>query len=84
MLSSLVNSTYLTMGNCQSIFPAWLLIAFLFNILYQQDACKMAWMLLTEVYKLPTAQLFVTYFGGDSEHGLEPDLECRDIWLQLG
>jgi len=50
----------------------------------QKEACQMAWQLLTEVYRLPASQLFVTYFGGNEQLGLEPDLECRDIWMQIG
>ena len=28
--------------------------------------------------------MYVTYFGGCPESGLEPDLECKQIWLDLG
>lgn len=44
----------------------------------------MAWELLTQVYGIPEDRLWVSYFGGDSKTGLEPDLETRDIWLRLG
>lgn len=44
----------------------------------------MAWELMTKVYELPADRLYVTYFEGDPSLGLEPDLETRDIWLQLG
>jgi len=44
----------------------------------------MAWNLLTEVYGLPRSRLYVTYFEGCKELGLEPDLECRDIWVEIG
>lgn len=44
----------------------------------------MAWKLLTEVYKIPPERLYVTYFRGEPEHNLEADLECRDIWLNIG
>lgn len=39
---------------------------------------------MTTVYKLPIDQLYVTYFGGNTEAGLEPDSECRQFWLELG
>lgn len=39
---------------------------------------------MTVVYKLPPNQLYVTYFGGNENAGLEPDLECRQLWLDLG
>ena len=35
-------------------------------------------------YKIPKERLYVTYFGGEPSMGLEPDLECRDFWLDLG
>lgn len=44
----------------------------------------MAWELLTEVFKLPADQLYVTYFGGDVVAELEPDIECKNIWSSLG
>lgn len=50
----------------------------------QEEACSMAWELLTEVYKIPKDRLYVTYFGGDSSLGLNADEECRDVWLRLG
>lgn len=44
----------------------------------------MAWKLLTDVYGIPSQNLFVTYFGGDKELGLDPDEECREIWMHIG
>lgn len=44
----------------------------------------MAWDLLTNVYRLPQDQLYVTYFAGDEKLGLTADTESRDIWLSLG
>lgn len=44
----------------------------------------MAWELLTEVYKLPKERLYVTYFGGDAKTGLGPDLEAKQLWLDIG
>lgn len=44
----------------------------------------MTWQLLTQVYGLPAERLYVTYFAGNRDLGLEPDEECRNIWLQLG
>ncbi|XP_060045880.1 alanine--tRNA ligase, mitochondrial isoform X2 [Erinaceus europaeus] len=51
---------------------------------FKEEACSMAWELLTQVYGIPEDRLWVSYFGGDPKTGLEPDLECRDIWLSLG
>ncbi|EZA47311.1 Alanyl-tRNA synthetase, mitochondrial [Ooceraea biroi] len=50
----------------------------------KEDACSYAWNLLTNVYNIPKECLYVTYFGGNKELGLEPDLECKDVWLRLG
>lgn len=50
----------------------------------QEEACKYAWNLLTQVYGINKDLLYVTYFAGDEKLGLKPDLECKDIWLCLG
>lgn len=55
-----------------------------FGDYFKKEICTWAWELLTEVLKLPGDRLYVTYFGGDAASGLEPDLECKDIWLNLG
>ena len=44
----------------------------------------MAWKLLTEVYGLPKERIYITYFGGDENLGLGPDLEAKQLWLDLG
>ncbi|KAL9708167.1 hypothetical protein quinque_011685 [Culex quinquefasciatus] len=55
-----------------------------FGDYFKKEICTWAWELLTDRLKLPSDRLYVTYFGGHPESGLEPDLECRDIWLKLG
>lgn len=50
----------------------------------QQLACKMALELLTEEFGIAIDRLYVTYFGGDDAAGLEADLECKQIWMDLG
>lgn len=55
-----------------------------FGDYFKKEICTWAWELLTEVLKLPGDRLYVTYFGGDAVSGLEPDLECKDIWTKLG
>ncbi|CAG5021707.1 unnamed protein product [Parnassius apollo] len=55
-----------------------------FGDYFKKEICAWAWELLTVVYKLPADRLYVTYFGGDSASGLEPDLECKNIWLNIG
>ncbi|XP_003473879.2 alanine--tRNA ligase, mitochondrial isoform X1 [Cavia porcellus] len=51
---------------------------------FKEEACSMAWELLTQIYGIPKDRLWVSYFGGDPKAGLDPDLETRDIWLSLG
>ncbi|KAK9727725.1 DHHA1 domain [Popillia japonica] len=55
-----------------------------FGDYFKKEICAWAWELLTEVFKLPPERLYVTYFGGDEKQGLEPDSECKQIWLDLG
>lgn len=43
-----------------------------------------AWEFLTVNLKLSPDRLYITYFGGDEKSGLNPDNECKDIWLSLG
>ncbi|XP_050315762.1 alanine--tRNA ligase, mitochondrial isoform X2 [Anthonomus grandis grandis] len=55
-----------------------------FGEYFKEDACKMAWELLTQVYKIPPTKLYVTYFSGDDKLGLKSDLETKEIWKNLG
>lgn len=55
-----------------------------FGDYFKKEACEMAWKLLTEVYKIPPERLYVTFFKGNEAMGLEPDLECRETWRQIG
>ncbi|KAG7229786.1 hypothetical protein INR49_012435 [Caranx melampygus] len=55
-----------------------------FGDYFKQLACKMALELLTQEFGIPIERLYVTYFGGNEEAGLEPDLECKQIWIDLG
>lgn len=55
-----------------------------FGDYFKSQALAMAWELLTTVYGLPKDRLYVTYFEGDASQGLEPDLESKRIWLDLG
>lgn len=55
-----------------------------FGDYFKEDACRYAWNLLTERYSIQKEFLYVTYFAGDEELGLEPDMECKDIWLRIG
>ncbi|GBE81242.1 Alanine--tRNA ligase [Sparassis crispa] len=55
-----------------------------FGDYFKKEAIQYSWELLTEVYKLPKDQLYVTYFEGDAKNGLEPDEEARQYWLDQG
>ncbi|KAH9445936.1 hypothetical protein MJO29_012208 [Puccinia striiformis f. sp. tritici] len=55
-----------------------------FGDYFKKDAITMAWNLLTVVYGLPKDRLYVTYFEGDPGQGLEPDLESKQLWIDLG
>lgn len=55
-----------------------------FGDYFKTEACSYAWELLTQVYGLDPARLYVTYFGGDKSANLEPDLEAKQCWLDLG
>lgn len=54
-----------------------------FGDYFKREAINWAWELLTEVYRLPEANLYATYFGGDAALGLEPDEEAKEVWLEL-
>lgn len=51
-----------------------------FGDYFKKDAIRMAWDLLTNVYKIDPERLYATYFGG--EKGVEADLEAKEIWQQ--
>ncbi|NWS41279.1 SYAC protein, partial [Probosciger aterrimus] len=55
-----------------------------FGDYFKELACKLALDLLTKVFGIPVERLYVTYFGGNEAAGLQPDLECKQIWLDLG
>ncbi|CAL8070160.1 unnamed protein product [Orchesella dallaii] len=55
-----------------------------FGDYFKKEICEWAWEWLTKVMKIPGDRLYVTYFGGDEKAGLEPDLDCKEIWLKLG
>ncbi|NXJ85810.1 SYAC protein, partial [Trogon melanurus] len=55
-----------------------------FGDYFKELACKLALELLTKEFGIPAERLYVTYFGGNEAAGLQPDLECKQIWLNLG
>ncbi|XP_062997249.1 alanine--tRNA ligase, cytoplasmic [Elgaria multicarinata webbii] len=55
-----------------------------FGDYFKELACKFALDLLTREFGIPIERLYVTYFGGNEAAGLQPDLDCKQIWLDLG
>lgn len=55
-----------------------------FGDYYKKEVCCWAWEFLTERLGLDKDRLYVTYFGGNPDGGLEPDNECKEIWMNLG
>ncbi|GDX52324.1 alanine--tRNA ligase [Bacteroidota bacterium] len=54
-----------------------------FGDYFKKEAIEWAWELLTEVYKIPKEQLYVTIFEGDAKEKLEKDNESYTIWSNL-
>lgn len=55
-----------------------------FGDYFKKEACSMAIDLLKGPYQMDPSRLYVTYFKGDPELGLEADLETLEIWRSLG
>jgi alanyl-tRNA synthetase len=53
-----------------------------FGDYFKAEAIDWAWELLVDVFKLDPARLHATYFEGDKEEGLKPDIEARELWLK--
>ncbi|MGB4773838.1 MAG: alanine--tRNA ligase [Daejeonella sp.] len=53
-----------------------------FGDYFKEEAIAWSWELLTEVYKIPKDQLYVTVFGGDEKEGLPKDEEAYNFWKQ--
>lgn len=55
-----------------------------FGDYFKEEAIQLSWQLLTKVYGLQPDRLYVTYFEGKADAGLDPDTEARDFWLAQG
>jgi alanyl-tRNA synthetase len=53
-----------------------------FGDYFKKEAIDWSWELLTEVYKIPKDQLYVTVFEGDEKEGLARDEEAISYWQQ--
>ncbi len=54
-----------------------------FGDYFKEDAISWAWELLTEVYKIPKDQLYVTVFEGDTKDNVPKDEESFAIWKRF-
>lgn len=55
-----------------------------FGDYFKKEAIQYSWELLTKVYGLDPARLYVTYFEGNPAMNLEPDLEAKELWRSVG
>lgn len=53
-----------------------------FGDYFKKEAIAWAWELLTEVYKIPKENLYVTVFEGDASENLERDDEAYNFWKE--
>jgi alanyl-tRNA synthetase len=53
-----------------------------FGDYFKKETINWSWELLTEVYKIPKEQLYITVFEGDEKDGLPPDTEALELWKQ--
>ncbi|MCK8141978.1 alanine--tRNA ligase [Flavobacterium sp. I-SCBP12n] len=54
-----------------------------FGDYFKKEAINWAWQLLTEVYKIPKENLYVSVFEGNAEENVPFDQEAWDIWKEL-
>jgi alanyl-tRNA synthetase len=54
-----------------------------FGDYFKKEAINWAWQLLTEVYKIPKENLYVSVFEGSKEDNVPFDQEAWDIWKGL-
>uniref|UniRef100_A0AC34GLS9 Alanine--tRNA ligase n=1 Tax=Panagrolaimus sp. ES5 TaxID=591445 RepID=A0AC34GLS9_9BILA len=55
-----------------------------FGDYFKKEVCQWAWEFLTQELRIDKDRLYVSYFGGDKASGLAEDLECKQIWMNLG
>ncbi|MBU1012212.1 MAG: alanine--tRNA ligase [Bacteroidetes bacterium] len=54
-----------------------------FGDYFKKEAIAWAWELLTEVYKIPAENLYITVFGGDDKDKLTQDDEALNFWKEI-
>ncbi|TKA82875.1 Alanine--tRNA ligase [Friedmanniomyces simplex] len=55
-----------------------------FGDYFKKEAIGFSWELLTKVFGLDPDRLYVTYFEGKADVGLEPDSEAKEYWKAVG
>ncbi|XWV25909.1 alanyl-tRNA synthetase [Tupanvirus soda lake] len=50
---------------------------------FKSGAINLAWDLLINVYGLDKSKIYVTYFEGNTNIGLGPDIETKNIWMEF-
>ncbi|MCC6283827.1 MAG: alanine--tRNA ligase [Phycisphaerales bacterium] len=53
-----------------------------FGDYFKKDAIRWSYDLLTQVFSIDPSRLYATYFGGNPQAGLEPDLETKELWCR--
>jgi alanyl-tRNA synthetase len=54
-----------------------------FGCYFKKEAIEWAWECLTDEFRIDSTRLYATYFGGDDNLGLAPDLEAKEIWMKF-
>ena len=54
-----------------------------FGDYFKEESIRWAWELLTEVYKIPVEDLYVTIFKGSDQDNLSIDKEAYEIWSNI-
>ncbi|NRS91787.1 alanyl-tRNA synthetase [Chryseobacterium sp. 16F] len=54
-----------------------------FGDYFKEEAIDWAWELLTEVYKIPKENLYVSIFEGDASENLDKDTEAQNFWKKF-
>ena len=55
-----------------------------FGDYFKKEAIGFSWKFLTEILGLNPDRLYVTYFEGNPDAGLEPDLDAKELWKSVG
>ncbi|KAG7005919.1 hypothetical protein G7Y79_00017g043010 [Physcia stellaris] len=55
-----------------------------FGDYFKKEAIGFSWRFLTVILELDPDRLYVTYFEGNPDSGLEPDLEAKELWKSVG